>query len=430
MADASSSTTAITAPFPPCRPFQPQMPRNATIYDPVQFSQSLFRGPDDRKVKILYSQDLVTSELIARLFRNEAIVGFDMEWIYPAPADPTLQELVSLIQVASEDKVALFHIGRHAGNTPDELIAPSLRRLIENHDIRKTGQSIMGDCARLRDYFGLHARALSELSYFHILVSNDPGSSMTTRYVRGGLRFFVEHYFPGLTLEKDSTMHEEWTQPLNERHRNYAAADVYASLMVWHRMNAARLVLYPRPPLPRNADEYLRMDYGRPGNDWVEVEPLAPSAMSMAACHFFQIHEDIEDEDDSFGPEDLNNMVYKLYRRLSHARMATARRLGIKPWYIANNYGLRVMAEEEPQTEEECCELLGPGPRKHLIFMEMWVHVIRRFIENGVRSSCYAVSLVLTRYRGTKTCQKTRLRLTMDGVYDRYLAKIQPRRRP
>jgi hypothetical protein len=394
------------------------VPANVTPYDLVQFNQTLFRGANDREVTVLYSADLATSELIARLFRNETVVGLDLEWIYPAPPDPTLQELVSLIQIASEDKIALFHIGRHTGDTPEQLIAPSLRRLIESNDIRMTGQSIMGDCARLRDYFGLQPRALSELSYFHILVIDEPGSRMTTRYVRGGLRFFVEHYFPGLTLEKDNTMHEAWTAPLTERHKNYAAADVYASLMVWHRMNAARWDIEPRPPLPRNVDEYLRMDDGYPGQDWIQVEPLVPGAMSMAACHFFQIHEDL-DEDGSFDPDALDTTTGKLYRRLSRVRMATARRLGIKPWHVATNHSLRVMAEGKPRTERECYEVLASGPRKNLIFAEMWVYIIRRFIENGVRSFCCWIGKVLTRCRGTKAVRTMRMRLAMDRICNR-----------
>ena len=385
MGDASSSiaTTAASTPHSPF--FQVQMPLDDASCDPVQFSPDLFRGPDDRKVNILYSADIITSELVARLFRNEAIVGFDLEWISPAPPNPMLQELVSLIQVASKDKVALFHIGRHRGNTPEELIAPSLRRLIESRDIRKTGQSIMGDCTRLRDHFGLQPSAISELSYFHILVADEPGSRMATRYVRGGLRFLVEHYFPGLTLEKDTTMHGAWTDPLTERHKNYAAADAYASLMVWHRMNAARLNMQPCPSLPRNADEYLRMNEGYPGYDWIQLEPLVSSATSLAACHFFQIHEHVDEHED-FAVEALDPTAEKLYRRLTRARYATARRFGVSRLHVASDYALRALAEAEPRTERDCQGVLASGPRKHLIFVEMWVYVIRHFIEKGVSS--------------------------------------------
>ncbi|KAF2679508.1 hypothetical protein K458DRAFT_461040 [Lentithecium fluviatile CBS 122367] len=136
--------------------------------------------------------------------------------MYPVPPNPTLQDRVSLTQVASEDKVALFHIGRHTGETAEQLVAPSLRQLIESPNIRMTGQSIMGDCARLKEHFGLDPHALSELSYFHILLDEDPGSSMFTRYAHRGLQFLVETYFPGLTLHKDPNMYGEWTRPLSK----------------------------------------------------------------------------------------------------------------------------------------------------------------------------------------------------------------------
>jgi hypothetical protein len=119
----------------------------------VLFSHDCFRGPQNQPPEVLCSDNLTKSEQLAREFLNETVVGFDMEWIWPAIE--VLKGRVALIQVASESRIALFHIGRHHGDTVDMLIAPSLRALIENPSVLKTGQSIIGDFWRLNKYFQL-----------------------------------------------------------------------------------------------------------------------------------------------------------------------------------------------------------------------------------------------------------------------------------
>lgn len=159
--------------------------------------------------------------------------------------------MVSLIQVASEGTIGIFHIGVHRGKTAQDLIAPSLRTLIERKCIRKTGQSIMGDCARLRDHFGLMPQGMCELSYLDNLITE--GVEDVTRYVTGGLKALVVKHFDGMKLVKDSGMHADWTQKqLTRKQTEYAATDVYASLMLFHRMNAKTMKMKPAPPLPQD----------------------------------------------------------------------------------------------------------------------------------------------------------------------------------
>jgi hypothetical protein len=112
-----------------------------------------------------------------------------------------------MIQVASEDTITLCHMGRYHGESSEDLLAPSLRALIENLSILKTSQSIMGDFWRPNHYFGLELKGGLELSYLHRLI--DPERVYTTKYVRGGLKWPVSRYFPGLTLYKDKDMHED-----------------------------------------------------------------------------------------------------------------------------------------------------------------------------------------------------------------------------
>jgi hypothetical protein len=176
-----------------------------------------------------------------------------------------------MIQVASEDTITLFHIGRHHGKNPEDLLAPSLRALIENPSILKTGPSIMGDFWRLNHYFGLEPKSALELSYLHRLI--DPERVYTTKYVRGGLKWLVSKYFPGLTLYKDKDMHEGWLAPLSTGLRLYAAADAYAGLMLFCRMNAKRLDMRPSPPLPACSEAYTEY------SDFVSGAPLLEPRM-------------------------------------------------------------------------------------------------------------------------------------------------------
>src|SRR5690242_9908622 len=72
------------------------------------WSHLLYRGPNNERVKILYSKTKADSELLAKQFLREKIVGFDMEWPWDDWRRPNLlQNKIGLIQVATEDKVAL-----------------------------------------------------------------------------------------------------------------------------------------------------------------------------------------------------------------------------------------------------------------------------------------------------------------------------------
>ncbi|KAI0452502.1 hypothetical protein F5B21DRAFT_526776 [Xylaria acuta] len=77
------------------------------------------------------------SEILARQFANEPVLGFDMEWPWGADKRSKLRDKVALMQLAGERKVALFHIALHEGETVDDLIAPTLKEIIEsskNHE--------------------------------------------------------------------------------------------------------------------------------------------------------------------------------------------------------------------------------------------------------------------------------------------------------
>lgn len=152
-----------------------------------------------------------------------------------------LQDQIGLIQVACENTIALFHIGLHKGVQSEQIIAPSLRKLIENPKIAKTGVNIRSaDFTRLKRYFGLKPQGAFELSHLFNLVrhSKNPGG-LTTKLV--GLARQVEEIL-GLPLSKGSVRTSNWSRPLNQQQINYAAADAYAGFMLYHVMDHQRMV--------------------------------------------------------------------------------------------------------------------------------------------------------------------------------------------
>ena len=100
---------------------------------------TLYQGPggDSDKVKVHYCKSKETTEKIAQLFLDKEVIGFDIEWSPNSSADGGITKNVSLIQIASEERVLLAHIARYPNATISEkeqrvgdFIAPSLKRIM------------------------------------------------------------------------------------------------------------------------------------------------------------------------------------------------------------------------------------------------------------------------------------------------------------
>ncbi|KAL2860878.1 3'-5' exonuclease [Aspergillus lucknowensis] len=178
-----------------------------------------------------------------------------MEWKAQARALDSIQDNVSLIQLASSDRIALFQISRFVpGNTLKDLVSPTLKRILESPNITKVGVAAKADSSRLRKFLGIDARAIFELSHLHRLVKyyHSNPALINKRVVR--LNEQVEEHF-GLPLEKDDDVRcSNWASPLTYRQVQYAAADAYACYQLFHTMDAKRMALDPLPPLPAHAE--------------------------------------------------------------------------------------------------------------------------------------------------------------------------------
>ncbi|ROV97410.1 hypothetical protein VMCG_06943 [Cytospora schulzeri] len=272
------------------------------------WSHKLYRGPQDQPVRIMYSRTKVESEEIAREFVDEKVVGFDMEWPWQADNKPNavLQQRIGLIQIACEDKIALFHIGLHSGTTPNDLLAPSLRRIIESPDISKCGVAVLNaDFSRLRKWFGLKPRGAFELSHLHNLVTHgtvDP-SKCTTK-LRQLAQQVEEHL--GMPLHKGKVRTSNWGRPLSQDQIQYAAADAYSGFMLYHCMNAKRLSIHPSPPLPIYAEAYSPMDHRLKKFPPLQLQGVDDKGQVITALEFFQPRPEvaITDEADVSFPGD------------------------------------------------------------------------------------------------------------------------------
>jgi hypothetical protein len=202
---------------------------------------------------------------------------------------PKLQEKIGLIQIATQEKVALFHIGLHPGKTTAEIIAPSLRKIIEDPAIGKIGVAILSaDFSRLSRFFGLKPKGAIELSHLHRLVvfGGWKPELVSTKMI--SLANLVEKHL-GLPLQKGKVRTSNWSKPLSDAQINYAAGDAYAGLMLYHCMNAKRLRMKPVPPLPVHADKYQAMARGLPRINRLYLEPSEEGGEPTPSDVFFGV---------------------------------------------------------------------------------------------------------------------------------------------
>lgn len=182
---------------------------------PIYWSYDLYAGPNNEKVKVHYCKNKVDTERVAQMFKDEKVIGFDIEWKANSQAKDGVKKNVSLIQIASEDRVALFHIARFRENESlDSLVAPTFKAIMESPHITKVGVSIKGDCTRLRRFMGIESKGLFELSHLYNLVkySNGDAGCINKRLVR--LASQVEEHL-GLPLWKGDARTSDWSLDLD-----------------------------------------------------------------------------------------------------------------------------------------------------------------------------------------------------------------------
>ena len=175
------------------------------------WNYSLYEGPRGEKVKIHYCKSKETAERIAELFLDQEVVGFDLEWKPHATPKEGIRKNVSLIQLASEERIALFHLALfHKG----DLVPPNLRKVLESPNITKVGVAVKGDSTRLRRFLQIDSRGLFELSHLYKLVKFSTGDVKKINKMLVSLAQQVQEHLH-LPLSKGDVRGSDWSQELD-----------------------------------------------------------------------------------------------------------------------------------------------------------------------------------------------------------------------
>lgn len=283
-----------------------------------------------------------------------------------------------MIQIASESKIGLFHIGIHEGQTTDDIIAPSLRKIIESPDIVKVGVKIfMGDAdlLRLRIHLGLQSRGAFELSHLWRLINYVPNQSRALMTYLQALGKQVQEIL-GLPLNKDPSVRmSNWNRPLSEQQRVYAADDAYAGLMLFHCMNAKRANMLPvPPPLPVLMDYYPVYT----GSGFAPPVPIVVQGPLNANTWFRLPHRHLTVADVVRESELLPDEMI-LYNRLLELSNNFIVGPKTNPRWIPQHRMLIDMAVLQPRDLDGILSIYGMQESKARLFGPQWLGVIRNF---------------------------------------------------
>lgn len=211
---------------------------------------SLYRSGTGEKIAIFLCKKTADAERVARDFANERVLGFDIEWEQNArPNIDSLKDNVSLIQIAGEDKIALFQLAAFPEDGVDDLMPASLKALLENPDIVKAGVNVAGDFTRLRKCLGVQGQGIFELSHLYKVVKHSESRPELVDKRLRNLADQVEELLR-LPLYKGAVRTSHWSKKLQGEQVEYAASDAYAGFRLFHALEARRKLMDPMPPRP------------------------------------------------------------------------------------------------------------------------------------------------------------------------------------
>ncbi|KAH8652420.1 ribonuclease H-like domain-containing protein [Xylariales sp. PMI_506] len=224
------------------------------------WSYALYRGSSadgsSQKPKVHYCRSRHTAERVCQqYFMDEKVLGFDLEWIADSPKHAGPRRNVSLIQLASPSRIALFHVALFAKSERDEFAMPTFKKIMEDSAITKVGVWIKGDATRLRTNLDINSRGLMELSHLYKLVT----FSKTGQFQAIDKRFIslavqVEQYLHLPMFKGQDVRSSDWTKPLSMEQITYSASDAYAGVHLYATLEHHREKLDPCPPRPHHAE--------------------------------------------------------------------------------------------------------------------------------------------------------------------------------
>lgn len=272
--------------------------------DAAYWTYELYRGPDNEKVLVHYCRNRRVSEIAAQLFLNENFLGLDIEWKPQSTTADGIKKNMALIQLASERRIALFHIALFKGQTLEELVPPTLRHVLESTDIIKVGVSILADSTRLRKYLGIQSRGLLELSHLYKVVkfSLHQPEKMNKRLV--SLSQQVEEFLQ-LPISKGAVRESDWSSELGRQQVTYAASDAYANLRLLFTYESTRKALAPIPRFPEFAELKLPLPTISKQVEDAQKNMLAPISLTEQVVGSSALSQTVNYESNSQTDENL-----------------------------------------------------------------------------------------------------------------------------
>ncbi|KAF9881145.1 3' -5' exonuclease helicase [Colletotrichum karsti] len=221
------------------------------------YSYTLYRGPPgedgEKKVKVHYCRSKHTMEQVCQYFLKDDVLGFDLEWLPDSRKTDGPRKNVSLIQLANESRIALFHVALFPEK--DELVSPTFVKIMGNANVRKVGVAIKGDCTRLRNHLGVDTKGIFELSHLYKLVrySEERKYDLINKRLVPLAVIVQEHL--GLPMYKEPDIRSsDWSRKIGLQQIMYSATDAYAGFQLYHVLDGKREALDPTPPRPQHAE--------------------------------------------------------------------------------------------------------------------------------------------------------------------------------
>lgn len=270
------------------------------------WSYSFYRGPgEEGKVKVHYCRSAHAAERALQHLLEEKHLGLDIEWVIEANKYSGARRNVSLVQLASQSRVVLLHLALYPAK--DELATPMLQKLLGDPEVTKLGVWIKGDCTRLKNFLGIEARSIFELS--HLFKQVKYSASGQPKLINKKLVSLADQVLEttGLPLKKERNVRtSDWSQPLDMEQIGYAASDAYAAVQLFAMLNHKREQLNPAPALPFHAE------LDKP----IPLPPDVDSSSSEEADTEEQVaaEAELEEEDSGGSLAELQREVIQLLR--------------------------------------------------------------------------------------------------------------------
>ncbi|KFY30107.1 hypothetical protein V494_08261 [Pseudogymnoascus sp. VKM F-4513 (FW-928)] len=233
-----------------------QKAKDAAPDTPDSFwTHRLYTGPDNAKVKVHYCKSRHTTEsVLQKHFLGKPILGFDIEWKIDATRFSSPKKNVSLIQLACEDRIILSHLALFPKDGVNDLVAPTLKAILEDPNVSKCGVAIKADCTRVRKFLKIDTHGIFELSHLHRLIEGSAARNPTliNKKLVSLTSQASEHL--ALPIFKGEVRGSDWSEPLSMEQILYAASDAYAGFILYDVLEAKRKALRPTPPRPYHAE--------------------------------------------------------------------------------------------------------------------------------------------------------------------------------